>query len=295
MIRQVVIKQPVVLRLAMVTCVLVVMNFSAAVHAQEAVGGLLEVVENLFGGDRGAQNRPGPARQPGPGFGMGGIGKGRLADVDPDFVNVFTPLVTKVLMAELHFVKKVCNPDDQQFDQIHRAGRLAVAQTSKRYEELQKIRQSASQWPEPYRQIVDALRHAVAATMPVEVSERYGEEVEARHRARLDASVGMMVVHIDSELLLTPDQYQAISETLRERWQDSWSRGPRLFMYPQYAYMPSANVLNPHLTQRQRNVWSKRPNSTTVNFGWQMELGLQDWFGNGLELPAFDKPGPAKL
>lgn len=292
---QIVIVQPVVIRLAIVVCALMAMGCARAVQGQEAVGGLLEVVNNLFGGDRPAQNLQPAARQPGPGFGIGGIGKAKMADVDPDFVNVFTPLVTKVLTAELHFVKKVCDPDDQQFDQIHRAGRLAVAQTSKRYEELQKIRQSASQWPEPHRQIVVALELAVAATMSAEVTERYREEVEARDQAHLDASVGMMLVHIDSELLLTPDQYQAIGAALRERWQAGWSRGPRLFMYPQYAYMPSANVLNPHLTERQRSVWGKRPNSTTVNFGWQMELGLQDSFGNGLELPAFDKPGPAKL
>ena len=291
MTEQMVIRRPV-----MVVGMLLAMNCTLTVHGQEQVGGLLEVVENLFGGDRpAAQKLQPPRRQPGPGLGMGAIGRARMADVDPNFVNVFTPLLTKVLTAELHFVKKVCDPDDQQFDRIHRAGRLAVAQTSKRYEELQKIRQSASQWPQPQRQIVVALELAIASTMSANVSERYRQEVEARHQAQLDASVGMMVVHIDSELLLTPDQYREISETLRGKWQDSWSRGPRLFMYPQYAYMPPANLLNPHLTERQRNVWSKRPNSTTVNFGWQMELGLQDWFGNGLELPAFDKPGPAEL
>ncbi len=279
-------------RFAAVVCTIVALASPRPAPAQEAVGGLLEVVENLLGGKQPAQNLRPTVRRPGQAFANVEVGD---IDIEPDFVNAFTPEVSKVLTAELHFLKKVCDPDDEQFDQIHRAGLLAVAQTSKRYEDLQKIRQSPNQWPDPHRQIAGALQQSVRETMSADVAERYDEEVLAREQVQIDASVGMMRVHIDSELLLTPEQYEAIGQTLRAKWNDSWSRGPRLFMYPQYASMPSGNVLNPHLTERQRSVWSRRPNSTTVNFGWQMELGLQDWLGGGLALPPFDKPAPAKL
>ncbi len=102
----------------------------------------------------------------------------------------------------------------------------------------------------------------------------------------------MMLVHIDAELLLSPDQHDEIAETLNEKWNQSWSDGPRLFLYPQYAKLPEVNVLQPHLSALQRSLWLQRSNNSNVNFGWQMELGAQEFFGAGLELKEFEKPDP---
>ncbi|MCG8648239.1 MAG: hypothetical protein MI861_00310, partial [Pirellulales bacterium] len=123
-----------------------------------------------------------------------------------------------------------------------------------------------------------------------EVADRYGEELQARNQAHHNAAAGMMLVHIDEELFLTPDQYGQIRKTLQKDWKDAWSHGPRLYLYPQYAQMPGLDVLRPHLTTLQKNIWAQR-SSPRVHFGWEMELGLQDWFG-GAELEGFENPPP---
>lgn len=272
-------------RLLLVLPLLLLFAPTGAARAQE-IGGLLEVVEGLFGGRPAAAPRlritkPKPVRV-------------LKKDVDPAFVNMYTPFVTKVLTSELHFVQKVCEPTDEEFDEIHRAGLLAVAATSKHYEELQKIRQAAGQWPKPQVQITESLQEAIDKILTPEQAERYREEIAARVQAERDAAAGMVLVHIDEALLLTPKQHEQMGETIKEKWNTSWSSGPRLFMYPQYAQLPGTSIVGKHLTARQKAIWTQRSsNNVSVSFGWQMELGLQDWIG-GAELEAFEKPSPAE-
>ena len=261
-----------------------------------AQGGFLEALEDLFDNKQAqpAQNDPfqGEAILMVDDLVIPGMKNGK---VGRDFVNMYTPFVTKVMTAELHFLKKVCEPTDEQFDKFHETGLLAVALTCKHYEDLQKIRQAASEWPQPQERITAALARAVDQSMSAEVAQRYRDELKARQEAHRAASAGMMLVHIDQQLMLAPDQYQAIREALEKDWNSGWSTGIRLFMYPQYARMPESHVLRPHLTDRQRKLWSARPNHGTVNFGWQMELGMQDFFGAGVELQAFEKKPIRKL
>ncbi|MCG8653586.1 MAG: hypothetical protein MI861_27360, partial [Pirellulales bacterium] len=82
-------------------------------------------------------------------------------NVDINFNNLYTPAIKKVLNRELHFVKKVCQPSDEQFHEIHRAGLRAVAVTSKHYADLQQARKQPDQWPEPHHQIGLALLEAI--------------------------------------------------------------------------------------------------------------------------------------
>ncbi len=271
-------------RLAVVSAI--VLGMLSSTHAQDE-GGVLKVLGNLINGER----KPARPAAPVPVMALQPAELVRK-NVDGDFANMYSPFVSKVLTVELHFVKKVCQPNDEQFDEIHRAGRLAVAHLSKHYEDLQKIRQAASQWPKPQPQITAALETVIKETMPAEVAQRYGEELAARAAAERDASLGTMLVHIDDALLLTPKQHDDIKVELNEKWSKGWSTGVRLFMYPQYARLPETYILKPHLTDRQQSLWTQRNNNTSVNFGWQMELGVQDSFSFGVELPAFEKPKP---
>ncbi len=268
---------------------LVFLLLPTANAAAQEEGGVLKVIGGLFGGNNRdvADEVVVPAA----------VAAKPIAviknNVGADFANMYTPFIAKVLTAELHFVKKVCRPTEKQFDEIHRSGLLATARLSKHYEDLQRIRQTANQWPKPRRQITAALQEQVDKMMPADVAEQYRQELAARLAAEREAAAGTMLIHIDAAVLLTPDQHDELSETLQGKWNNAWSSGPRLFMYPQYARMPESHVLRPHLSERQRSLWSQRNSNTSVNFGWQMELGLQDWFGGGVELKAFDKPGPA--
>jgi hypothetical protein len=249
------------------------------VGAQE--GGLLNALENLFQ----APAAPPPRlAQPARAVKLPNV------KVEADFKNMYTPFIAKLLTVELHFVKKVCQPDEQQFDQIHRAGLMAVANLSKHYEDLQRIRQSPKQWPDPREQIDAALLAAIEKSLSADAADRYRDEVAARSEAHRQASVGVMLVHIDAALLLSPQQHDQLAETLTEKWNQAWSTGPRLYLYPQYARMPESHVLSSYLTDTQQKLWTQRATNSTVNFGWQMELGLQDWMGGGVELKPFDKP-----
>ena len=248
--------------------------------AQE--GGLLNALENLF-------QPAAPARAP-QRVVLDNVAQQK---VDADFANMYTPFIAKLLTVELHFVQKVCEPDQEQFDQIHRAGLLAVARLSKQYEDLQRIRQSPRNWPNPREEISAALLAEIDNTLSADVADKYRDEISARNDAHAQAAIGMMLVHIDAKLLLSPKQHEELNDTLKAKWNKAWSAGPRLYMYPQYARLPESHVLKPHLTDLQQKLWSERAGNATVNFGWQMELGLQDWMGGGVELQAFEKP-PAK-
>lgn len=277
-----------IIRYAVVIVAMVVGATASTASAQNPLDGLFKAVGELLGDE---PERPARAVRPAQ-FAPPAVAV--KDNVKADFVNMYTPFVKKVLTTELYFVKKVCQPADEEFDEIHRAGLLEVAITSKHYEELQKIRQSANQWPDPRVRISAALMKQIKESVSDEAAEKYSQEIAARAEAHQDAAAGMMLVHIDAELLLSPDQHDEIAETLKGKWNKAWSSGPRLFMYPQYARLPESHVLRPHLSDLQRTLWSQRSNNSSVNFGWQMELGLQDWFGVGVELEAFEPPGPAE-
>lgn len=199
--------------------------------------------------------------------------------VGPDFVNQFTPLLNKLLTAELHFVHKVCEVDGEQLAQLQKVGKAKMAVMAKTYEKQQNRHQS-SEWPDAREALTDAFQEQVDALLPEEVATRYREEIAGRRQAKHEAARDMMTVLIDRKLSLTPEQYEQAGEVIDEKWDPRWSKNMQMFLYDQYAPLPEANVLRPVLSERQRTMWESRTNHGLISFGWEQDLGLRTPWGD---------------
>ncbi len=201
------------------------------------------------------------------------------AKVGADFVNQYTPLLNKLLMAELHFAHKVCDLNGEQLALLQKAGKAKMAVMAKTYENQQNRRQS-SEWPDAREALTDTLQEQIDALLPEEAAARYREEIAARRQAQKDAAREMMVVLIDRRLSLTPDQYEQTGGIIDEQWDPGCERNMQMFLYDQYAPLPDANVLSPVLTERQRTRWESRPHRGRISFGWERDLGLSSPWGD---------------
>jgi hypothetical protein len=213
-------------------------------------------------------NRPAPAR-PAP------VARPVVVEAAEVPADVFTPKLKKLLTNELHFVRKVCRPDEGQLALIREAGSAEVDAIA------EKLSRSArtSYLPDARGLLTGALREKVEEVMPAEAARRYAEELAAREADRLDAAAAMATVLIDRRLELTSGQYAGVRERVRAEPAKQWSRDFYvLLFYEQYAKLPDAATIGPALSERQRAVWAAQPATGTIRFGWEQELGL-DWGG----------------
>jgi hypothetical protein len=201
------------------------------------------------------------------------------------------PHLERALTVELHFVKKVCRPTQSQFDRIHRAGLDAIWDIAQTYLYLQRELKSPETWPGPNEAIAEVLQQAVERTMPDEVADEYRAEIVARFDAAIDADAAAIVNLVDQQTILGPTQQEQLHQTIRQNWNPRWSRRNVVLLYPQYAQLPGADVLKPHLSERQQQLWSYRPEPRAVRLSWEVYLGTSQLSAAG-QLEPFDISGP---
>lgn len=166
-------------------------------RGDEGIGGVLRF---LFGGNRGAQAQPAPAVE------------AVAEDVPADFENQFTPLLNKLLTAELHFAHKVCRLNAEQLDKLREVGRAKVAAIAKTYGQQQNQHQS-SEWPDAREILTDAFQEQLDALLPADAAARYREEIAARREARQEAAREMILVLLDRRVSLTPSNTHRSART----------------------------------------------------------------------------------
>lgn len=240
---------------------------AGAARGEDAFGGLFR---RLFGiGDNAARQE----RRAEPTLDL-------ILDIEApaDFANQYTPLLTKLMTAELHFANKVCELDAAQLQKLTDVGRLTVAKISKMFES-QTFRGSPK-FPDARQLITEAFRQEIEALIPPEAAARYRDEIAEREEARREAAREMMTMLIDRKLSLTPEQYAQIDEALAENWDANWSKNMQVYLYDEYAPMPHADVLQPLLTDRQRTIWASRGSRGQISFGWEQDLGLMAPWGD---------------
>jgi hypothetical protein len=203
---------------------------------------------------------------------------GKLRPINNDAVNVYLPSIRVVLTSELHFVKKVCSPNENQFNDIHRAGRKAILSLAQTYVDLKRKRAKPETWPSPNESIEQALVEAVGQFMPAAVAKRYSTEIAARMEARRAADAATIVTLIDRQVMLDPDQQREIFTAIRNNWKPYWSRENVVFFYPQYATLPDPDVLSPHLSDSQQRLWSYLPKRRSVSIPWQLHFNANEMF-----------------
>jgi hypothetical protein len=125
--------------------------------------------------------------------------------------------------------------------------------------------------------------------MPDDVANEYRAEIVARFDATIAADAAAIVNLVDQQTVLDPTQQEELHQSIRQNWNPQWSRRNVVLLYPQYAQLPGADVLDPHLSKLQQQLWSYRPERRNVRLSWQVYLGMSDLLGAG-QLEPFDSP-----
>ncbi|MCA9032226.1 MAG: hypothetical protein KDA66_15525 [Planctomycetaceae bacterium] len=207
-------------------------------------------------------------------------------EVDPEFSNEFTPILTQVLNSELFFVYKVCRPSEAQLKSLRDAGKLEIARIAKEYGRLQANNRTGkwAEWPNARERICRVIASTLQDELPDEKFSNYQREVAARFDAQRTAARGMMLNLLDDRVFLTNNQADEIDQKIKEQWNDDWSRNLMVFSYPQYAPRPSPDSIKDALDEQQLKLISNERHFGNISFGWQTDLGLTGWQNMGVDI-----------
>jgi hypothetical protein len=216
--------------------------------------------------------------------------KGADDDIPPDMLKQFMPHLNKLLVAEIHFLRKVCQPDPETLARLRQAGEEEIVSIAKMYARLMRKNQHSG-FPDARELLSFALKKKAEELLPAAAARRYREELTARTEAGKQATQAMMTVILDRHLALTPQQYDQVAEAVGENWKEDWGQNLQVFLYDEYAPVPGPDVLNPLLNDRQRELLKDRANHGRIHFGWEQDIAVFNW-GVGVALEELDEyPG----
>jgi hypothetical protein len=206
----------------------------------------------------------------------------------------FRPTMEKVLAGEYHFIRKTCKPDEKQWEEIRKAGKIELKAIVKKYIEVNNRNNGAQTFPNPRKHYTDALAKVIDRVMPPEVATRYRDEVQAREEARRSTAVHNIVTCLERRLGLSGEQAEKLTTAMTAKWQDEWTSQMAVFMYnEEYIPLPDDSYVTPLLTAKQKKLWNELPKGSRIHFGWQGEMGFLDWGGVDLDEPV-DEPKQEK-
>lgn len=196
-----------------------------------------------------------------------------------------------ILLAELTFVRQMCELAPEQRPAIRAAGEAALKDAARAMASQQQpqfrvqggLAISATS-KEPRVIIRRAIEKAVLATLGEVQRTEFLEESERREKFRQRAAIRYVVSRLDSTLFLTEPQRDEIARTLTEKWQDDWDNW---LMLPNYGdrYFPSipdqyvTRPLNPEQVSVWRGLQKISLRGTSFNNGVAAED--DGWWGGG--------------
>lgn len=202
----------------------------------------------------------------------------------PEFLK---PLVN----AELSFVKRVCDPNEEQMTAIVAAAQQAFDAMADMTVEGQanviarnnlRIRgpNNESLTQNPYTRIRKDAAKFLRPILRQEQLERYLEESKQRDEFERQAAIDIAVGLIDNKLILTEEQREKLTEDLIVKWWGVDIQQIQMYLSnPQYAPEIPVSSLSKILTPSQMKVW-RSFNSTnfSVHIGHEPQSGLnEDW------------------
>lgn len=196
-------------------------------------------------------------------------------EIDPNVRNLenrYLPLAEQLLTTELAFVKRVCQPEREQYEEIATATRGRVRPAVREYAvALNRIQRGrARAGDHAVLQPGTVLQKEVAAVLKAKLRpdqvKQYEEECTWRTARRRRAVAMNLVVKLDEELGLTPEQRAKLIESLTNRYQENWEQWLQIMQHnpelmPQ---IPNDCVLTV-LNREQRDVWM-RLSKSNVSF-----------------------------
>ena len=187
---------------------------------------------------------------------------------------------------EIFFIKKVCQPNDEQLAKVIAEATGKVTDMQKMYLELSKEGNPAK-WPKPQMLITDHLKKVVHDTFPPDVSDAYTRELDARRQANLTATASIVTNLIDSQVLLSHDEIEQLETDVSALETTRNATLPVAFFYRHMIPIPSVENMESLLTDRQLALWKtqKHPN---YNQPWVNYFNSND-FLSSINPPGLDK------
>jgi len=205
----------------------------------------------------------------------------------PANLRPFMPALNDALTIEIHYLRKCCNPDEQQLKALRAAGEkkiVEIAQIVARNQH-QAFNNEVLGGRGP---LLEGLLAEAKKVLPAEKYDSYRKEVEARQAARLRGACEMMTLTVDHTLSFPPDVYDKVVQLLTENSQPQWTHTMQTFFYQDYCPLPGVELLKPVLNDRQQKIWSgKERRTSSISFGWPANIGLQQW-GLNVKLKELD-------
>jgi hypothetical protein len=192
-----------------------------------------------------------------------------LAPLLEQFKQQFRP----ILGAELHLIRSVCAPSEEQRRQIVRAAERTLEQAAKKFAEIQQEvmrgRARASN-PDPREYIQEGLATVVKSHLTPEQFARYQAELEERAENRKQIAVRNIVARLDADLILSAEQRDQLCEALSSNWNDRWCQQLESLQYINQFFpnIPS-DYVTPFLNKTQQELWKTiQRNNGQISFGF---------------------------
>lgn len=195
---------------------------------------------------------------------------------------------------ELSFIKRVCEPTDQQMTAIVEAARLAYwgmndlvqSQNARRVVRnanlmINVVGPNSERLTEnPFVRIRDDAAKYLKPILKDDQYERYVKESGDRSRFERQAAIDIAVGLVDDKLVLSDQQRGQLTEKLLETWKTVDVQQMQMYLYnPQYAPSIDTASMDAVLTKKQMTAW--RAQSTTnfsIHLGHEPDSGLgEDW------------------
>jgi hypothetical protein len=197
------------------------------------------------------------------------------ADID-ELQKQFSRQFRAALAVELNFVRKVCEPTDEQLDGIKEILEKYRTDTIQKYSDAHKraVRQGrvvGNPFPaEPRDMVRKSLARTVKMNLTAEQVARFDQEVARRRDDRRQAAVDTVVARLDHDLSLSADQRDRLRESLAGNWLNAWSDQFEQFLkQPGSQFVPAITerLITPVLTGTQKKIWRASKEANQNNQG----------------------------
>lgn len=193
-----------------------------------------------------------------------------------------------ILLAELTFVRQMCELAPEQRPAIRDAGEAALKDAARAMANQQqpqvRVFGASTTSKEPRVIIRRAIEKAVLATLGEVQRTEFLKESERREKFRQRAAIRYVVSRLDSTLFLTEPQRDEIARTLTEKWQDDWDNWLMLPIYGDryFPSIPDQYVVGP-LNPEQVSVWRGLQKISLRGTSFNNGVAAEDdgWWGGG--------------
>lgn len=156
--------------------------------------------------------------------------------------------LNQLKQTELHFIRTLCQPTQEQFQKLSKDADAAIDQ-------IAGVLAAKHKGKDP-RDLIGFLMHrSVVTHLPPEQGAPYGDEIVARQGVRRRAAIAGILTRLDRQLFLTEGQWRSIAKVLEENWLEAWAC-PKALLYG-HQVMPQlpAHEILLVLNDVQRHAW----------------------------------------